>query len=86
MHELGLALEICRLAQEVVAPVSPARIRGVGVEVGDRANVEPANLEFCLEALLQQPPFGQGKPEITRKPGDDLRLDYVEVDDASPAD
>jgi Zn finger protein HypA/HybF involved in hydrogenase expression len=86
MHEMSLALEICRLAEEAVYPADPRRVRAVGVELGDRANVEPASLEFCLEALLLQPPFGHGRPAITRAAGDVLRLDYVEVEDASTTD
>ena len=86
MHELSLALEVCRLAQEAIAPADPARVVTVGVVVGDRSSVEPDNFEFCLEALLAQPPFGHAVPSVARTPGDDLRLDYVEVDDADPAD
>jgi hypothetical protein len=43
-------------------------------------------LEFCLEALLAQPPFGQGRPQLARVPGEDLRIEYLEVDDARPED
>ena len=84
MHELSLALEVCRLAENAVYPADPARVVTVGVVLGDRSAVEPANFEFCLEALLQQPPFGHAVPSIVRTPGDDLRLDYVEVEDAGP--
>jgi Zn finger protein HypA/HybF involved in hydrogenase expression len=82
MHELSLALEVCRLATEAVHPADPARIVTVAVVLGRRSGVEPANFEFCLEALLQQPPFGRAGANIKRAPGDELRLDYVEVDDA----
>ena len=86
MHELSLALEVCRLAEQAVYPADPGRVREVGLVLGDSANVERSNLEFCLEVLLQQPPFGQGRPAITRTAGDVFRLDYVEVDDASATD
>jgi hypothetical protein len=46
--------------------------------------VEPENFEFCLEALLQQPPFRRATPIILRSPGAELRLDYLEVEDAGP--
>jgi Zn finger protein HypA/HybF involved in hydrogenase expression len=81
-----MALEVCRLAQDAVYPVDPARVVTVGVVLGDRSTIEPANFEFCLEALLQQPPFGHAVPSIARTAGDDLRLDYVEVDDGGPTD
>ena len=82
MHELSLALEVCRLTQEAAYPADPAQVVTVGLVLGDRSGVEPANFEFCLEALLAQPPFGQVTLTIARSPGDELRLDYVEVEDA----
>lgn len=81
-----MALEVCRLAQNAVYPADPARVVTVGVVLGDRSTIEPANFEFCLEALLSQPPFGHAVPSIERTAGDDLRLDYVEVEDASTPD
>jgi Zn finger protein HypA/HybF involved in hydrogenase expression len=86
MHELSMALEVCRLAQNAVYPADPARVVTVGVVLGDRSTIEPANFEFCLEALLSQPPFGHAVPSIERTAGDDLRLDYVEVEDAGTPD
>lgn len=86
MHELSLALEICRIAEEQVGPSGAGRLVTVGVEVGDRAGVEPDNLSFCLEALLGAPPFGRARPAIARLPGDVLRVSYLEVDDAGPDD
>jgi Zn finger protein HypA/HybF involved in hydrogenase expression len=86
MHELSLALEVCRLATDAVYPVDPGQIVTVGVVLGRRAGVEPANFEFCLEALLGQPPFGRAAPSIMQAEGDELRLDYVEVEDAGSPD
>ena len=86
MHELSLALEVCRLAEEAVGSGRIAQVTAVGVEVGDDAGVEVSNFEFCLEALLTQPPFRAAKPVILRSPGDLLRLGYVEVDDGRPDD
>jgi hypothetical protein len=58
----------------------------VGLEVGDDAGVDPESLEFCLEALLANPPFVNAKPELVRQPGDALRLLYLKVDDGHPND
>lgn len=86
MHEMSLALEICRLAATQLGPATP-RLVGLGVTVGDDAGVEPENLTFCLEALLAEPPFAGAQPKILRKPGDALQLCYLEVtDDGSPDD
>jgi Zn finger protein HypA/HybF involved in hydrogenase expression len=86
VHELSLALEICRIAEHQAGTEATACIITVGVEVGDDAGVEPANLEFCLEALLAQPPFQGAHAAITRAPGDVLRVSYLEIEDDSPDD
>lgn len=81
MHELSLALEVCRMAEEQLGRGQLGDLVAVGLEVGDDAGVEVDNLAFCLEALLTQPPFARGKPVIARTAGDVLRLTYLEVDD-----
>jgi Zn finger protein HypA/HybF involved in hydrogenase expression len=86
MHELSLAMEICRMAEQHLGGAAPARLVEVGVEVGDDAGVEPDNLLFCLETLLKEPPFRDAKPVLIRQPGDVLRLSYLEVDDGRPDD
>jgi Zn finger protein HypA/HybF involved in hydrogenase expression len=86
VHELSVALEVCRMAEERLGRDALARVVTVAVEVGDDAGIEAANLEFCLEALLGAPPFRGAAPRITRQPGDALRLAYLEVDDDRPHD
>ncbi len=86
MHELSVALEVCRMAEARLAPAERARLRRVGVLVGDASGIEPANLEFCLEALLSQPPFGRAVPSIQRAGGADLSLAFLQVDDGGPDD
>jgi len=86
VHELSVALEVCRMAEERLGPEGSGRLRVIGLVVGDDAGLEPANLEFCLDALLSQPPFGDARVDVTRRPGADLRVDYFEVDDGHPDD
>jgi hydrogenase nickel incorporation protein HypA/HybF len=86
MHELSVALEICRMVEERLAPGETHQLRRVAVIVGDDAGLEPANLSFCLDALLSNPPFGSAQSVLTRTPGNDLRVDYYEVDDGNPDD
>lgn len=86
MHELSLALEICRLTEARLPPEERPRLLRLGVVVGDEANVEADNLAFCLEALLSAPPFGRGRPVITRVPGDDLSVNFFEVEDGGQDD
>ena len=85
MHELSVALEVCRMAEERLGR-DARRLRLVGVVVGDDAGVEPANLAFCLDVLLGQPPFGAASVLVNRSPGDALRVEYYEVDDDNPDD
>ncbi|HWP72331.1 MAG TPA: hydrogenase/urease maturation nickel metallochaperone HypA [Gemmatimonadaceae bacterium] len=85
MHELSVALEVCRMAEERLGP-DAGRLRRIGIVVGDDAGLEPANLSFCLDALLGQPPFGAASVLVNRSPGDALRVEYYEVDDDNPDD
>lgn len=84
MHEMSVALEVCRMAEAHVGREQLARVVGVGLQVGEDSGVEPDALAFCLEAALATPPFTGAKPVIHRLPGSVLRLDYLEVDDGCP--
>jgi Zn finger protein HypA/HybF involved in hydrogenase expression len=86
MHEMSVALDICRIAEERAGEEGAGRVVAVGVEVGDDAGVEISSLAFCLEALLTQPPFRKARPVIDRLPGDVLRVAYLEVDDGRTDD
>ncbi len=83
MHEMSLALEVGRMVEKRNGAY-PGRLVTVGVAVGNDAGVEPASLEFCLEAVLAHPPFAGARAVLTKVPGDALRLDYLEVDDGRP--
>jgi Zn finger protein HypA/HybF involved in hydrogenase expression len=86
MHELSVALEVCRMAEERLEPDALPRLVSVGLEVGDDAGLEPANLQFCLETLLSAPPFAGARPVITRLHGDALRVTFFEVEDGCSED
>jgi Zn finger protein HypA/HybF involved in hydrogenase expression len=85
MHEMSVALEVCRLAEERLGDDADLLV-ALGVAVGDDAGVEPENLAFCLEALLAEPPFRGAAPRILREPGDGLHLSYLEVTDHGDSD
>ena len=80
MHELSVATEICRIAADTLGEQTPWCTE-VAVRVGDDSGLESANLQFCLEALLSEPPFAGARATILPGVGDELRLDYLEVDD-----
>lgn len=85
MHEMSVALEVCRIAEAQVGRSALVDVREVAVEVGRSAGVEPANLEFCLEELLSRPPFGRARPVLIPRPGDVLRVRYLELEDETEA-
>jgi Zn finger protein HypA/HybF involved in hydrogenase expression len=82
MHEMSIAMEVCRIAQDHVGFDALPRVREIGLVVGERSGVEPESLLFCLETLLDQPPFEGAKPALEMTPGEELRVSYLDVDDA----
>ncbi|HEU5305580.1 MAG TPA: hydrogenase/urease maturation nickel metallochaperone HypA, partial [Gemmatimonadales bacterium] len=68
MHELSVALEVCRMAEERLEPDELPLLVTVGLEIGNDAGIEPSNLQFCLEALLAAPPFAGARPVIAQLP------------------
>lgn len=79
-------MEICRVARDKLGKKGAGQLRLVALAVGREAPVETDNLTFCLDALLSQPPFGQGRVEVRGCPGNDLRIDYLEIDDGDSDD
>ena len=63
MHEMSIALEIARIAEEKLGDAA-SELVGVAVDVGDNAGVEPSSLEFCLEAVFKTPPFAGAQPHL----------------------
>jgi Zn finger protein HypA/HybF involved in hydrogenase expression len=81
MHEMSVALEVCRLAEEQVGREALPRVTGVGLEVGDRSGVVADNLVFCLDTLLTNPPFHAARAVVQQTRGEALRLEWVELED-----
>ncbi|MDX1646044.1 MAG: hydrogenase maturation nickel metallochaperone HypA [Longimicrobiales bacterium] len=84
MHEMSVAMEICRIAEDQVGRGALPRVREIGLVVGVESGLEPDNLVFCLEALLERPPFAGAKTSMELLPGDVLRVDYLDVEDERP--
>jgi Zn finger protein HypA/HybF involved in hydrogenase expression len=82
---MSIAMEIGRIAEEKLGDASSQLIT-VAVDLGDSAGIEPANLEFCLEAVFATPPFSGARPHIRSCVGDVLRVAYLEIDDGRPDD
>ena len=84
MHEMSIAMEICRIAEDQVGLEELRWIREIGLVVGLDSGVEPDNLVFCLEALFEQPPFTGARTALELSPGDVLRVDYLDLEDERP--
>ena len=86
MHELSLALDVCRIAEQRVGVAALRDVRTIAVEVGADAGVEVGNFTFCLEALTSAPPFAGARVVILPAAGDMLRVSHLEVDDGRSHD
>lgn len=84
MHELSIALEICRVIEERLPPLQLQQLVELGLDVGEDTTIEVANLEFCLDTLLAHPPFAGATVVIARRHGGDTRVSYLEIDDERP--
>lgn len=85
MHEMSVAMEIARIAEQKLGGQA-SMLCTVAVEVGDDSGLEPSSLEFCLDVVFRTPPFTGAKPEILRRPGNVLQVAYLEIDDGCPDD
>ena len=86
MHEMSIAMEVCRITREKVGAEGCGAGVAVGLEVGDESGVEADNLLFWLEVLLGEPPFAGARPVIRRVTGNTLRVSYLEVKDGDSSD
>ena len=68
MHEMGLAVEIRRLAREAVAGHGPGRIEIVHIAVGELSAVEPDLLEFAWEAAVAGTEDAASRLEVDFRP------------------
>jgi Zn finger protein HypA/HybF involved in hydrogenase expression len=84
MHEMSIAMEVCRIAEQQVGATAMARVREIGLVVGRTSGVEPDSLRFCLDALLDHPPFRGARCAFELTAGDDLRVAYLDLDDDDP--
>lgn len=84
MHEMSVAMEVCRIAEDQVGLAALARVREVGLIVGHDSGIEPESLRFCLEVLLEREPFRGARAALEFTPGDDLRVSYLDLDDDGP--
>jgi hydrogenase nickel incorporation protein HypA/HybF len=58
MHEMGIALEIIRIASaSIPADMKDARVQRVNLKVGKLSAVVPESLTFCFEVARRETPL-----------------------------
>jgi len=68
MHELSIANSILEAAQAEAARRPGARLRKVGVRIGELAGVDPDALSFCFDALVSGTELAPLALEIETRP------------------
>jgi hydrogenase nickel incorporation protein HypA/HybF len=82
MHELSLADEIVRLAQDAAVRERFRRVATLRLEAGTRAGVEVSALRFALEAISPGTCLEGARIEIAEPPTRALRvIDLVVLDE-----
>ena len=68
VHEMGIALEIYRVCQEVVTDQGGGRIDSVRMAIGELSAVEPDLLTFAWEAVVVDGPDAGARLDIDWRP------------------
>lgn len=69
MHEMGIALEIAKIAQESVPDnLKNARVQIVNLKIGKLAAVVPESLKFCFEVAAKDTPLEGAELHIEEIP------------------
>jgi hydrogenase nickel incorporation protein HypA/HybF len=57
MHELSIANSLLEAIQAESLRHAGARVRSVGLRIGELSGVDPDSLRFCFECLVKDSPF-----------------------------
>lgn len=82
MHELSLAEEAVRIVEDAARREGSVRVRAVFVEIGCDSCTMPEALAFCFESAAKGGIAEGARLEITRMPGDGMRVTELDVEDA----
>lgn len=87
MHELGIASSILDAVRAESARYPGARVRTVGVRIGEYSGVDTESLRFCFDALVKQDELEPLALDIEYCPAgngaraDALDLSYLEIEE-----
>lgn len=81
MHELGIAQDILKVALTEAEKHNGRRISTLHVKLGEASHIEPASLEFCLEAMARGTIAEGARIEIEPvEASREITLDSLELD------
>jgi len=69
MHEMSLAEGVLQLIEDAARREGFSRVKGVWLEIGQLAAVEPDALRFCFDAVTRNSVADGAKLEIVDLPG-----------------
>ena len=69
MHEMGIAMEIIRIARDSIPEdLKSPRIEAINLRIGKLAAVVPESLEFCFEIATKETPLEGARLLIEQVP------------------
>ncbi len=69
MHEMALAESVLEIARDAARSEGAHAVRGVRLEIGALASVEPEALRFCFDAVVRGSVAEGARLEIDTVPG-----------------
>jgi hydrogenase nickel incorporation protein HypA/HybF len=84
MHELGIASSVLEAVRKEMAQRPLARLKKIGLRIGDFAGIDDSSLRFCFEVLVRDTEFRAASLDIERGSRDELDLRYLEVEEDEP--
>ncbi len=68
MHELSIAVNIMEAVQQQLPAADQARLKAIGLRIGELTDVVPEALTFGFEVATRDTPFGHARLEIEQVP------------------
>lgn len=84
MHELGIANSVIETVQKEMARRPRARLKKIGLRIGEFSGIDDSSLRFCFEVLIRDTELRTASLDIERGPRDELDLSYLEVEEDEP--
>jgi hydrogenase nickel incorporation protein HypA/HybF len=80
MHEMGIAQEILAIVGRELVERPTAKIKLVGLRIGECSGVDTESLSFCFECLKSDTPVQAAELRIERTAADELDVAFVELE------